>query len=93
MIWYVLSATMITRGPFFFLTNCMEQSPSWEASRSSASQEILCILWNMKVHYHIHKILSPVPTLSQIDPVYVLPLHFSKTHFIIIFWSTAGSSK
>jgi hypothetical protein len=27
----------------------MEQSPSWEASRSPASQEIPCVLWNPKV--------------------------------------------
>ena len=31
---------------------CMKQSPSWEANRFSASQEIPCILWNLKVHYH-----------------------------------------
>jgi hypothetical protein len=31
----------------------MEQSPSWEANRFSASKEILRILW--KVHYLIHK--------------------------------------
>ena len=33
----------------------MEQSPSWEANWFSASQEILRILWNSKVHYCIHK--------------------------------------
>ena len=31
----------------------MEQSPSWEANRFSAIQEIPSILWNTKVHYHI----------------------------------------
>jgi hypothetical protein len=30
-------------------------SPFWEASRSSASQEMPHILQNPKVHYHIHK--------------------------------------
>jgi len=39
-------------------TNPMVQSPSWEAS-----QEISCLLWNLKVHYHGHKShpLDPIP--------------------------------
>jgi len=55
----------------YLLTYSMEQSPSWEGNWFAASQEIPHILWNPKVHYHIHKCPPPVPILSQLDPVHV----------------------
>ena len=39
----------------------MEQSPSWEANRFAASQEIPRILWNPEVQYRIYKCSATCP--------------------------------
>jgi hypothetical protein len=52
------------------LINSMEQVPCWQTNFHSANQEILCLLWNPKVHYCPHKSPPLLPILSHMNPVH-----------------------
>ena len=73
------------------LTYSMVQSPSWEANRFSASQEIPRISLNPKVHYRTHKRPPPVSILGQPNPVHIPTSHLLEIHPNIIHPSTPRS--
>jgi hypothetical protein len=70
----------------------MELSPSWETISCIVTQELLSILWNLKVCYRIHMNPPPIPILSQISSPYYTILSLFKIHLIniqaLLSWSS-----
>jgi hypothetical protein len=63
--------------------NSARHVPSWEANISSASQYIRSDLLTPQVHCRVHNSASPVPFLSQINPV-AASYHTSCTSTLIL---------
>jgi hypothetical protein len=60
----------------------MEDSPSWEANRTSASQTSH-ILWNLEVHHCLQKCPPPIPIHSPINLGHASSFYFFKTILIL----------
>jgi hypothetical protein len=56
-------------------------------------KNVLLSLWNLKVHYHVHKIPPTDPTLSQLNPVRPIDSYLPKVHLNVIFLPTPRSSQ
>jgi hypothetical protein len=67
-----------------------ERSPSWEAANCAATQEFPSILWNPKVHRHVHK--SFHRSLTWATSIQSIPSHLSKNYYNIVHLPTSWSS-
>ena len=83
---YITTWSGSSHGLWLWFIYFTDQSPSWEAKRFSASQEIPFILWNPKIHYRIHKCV-----LAQCSP-YIIS-YFLKVNLSIILPSMPRSFK
>ena len=50
---------------------------------TTSCQEITCILWNPRIHYHVHNSPPPDSVLCQINPFHALPTNFFKSVLIL----------
>jgi len=73
------------------LTYSMVQSPSLEANRFVASQEVPRISRKTKVHHRTHKRPPTLSILGQPNPVHIPTSHLLEIHSYIIHPSTPRS--
>jgi len=96
--WFQKEFLDITYDAYFFkrvslcnwLTESMEHSLSLDASIHSSSQKIPHHLWNLKVHFRVHKSPLLIHILSQIHPVHNFSTPFLKILYNITLPSTSS---
>jgi len=101
LLWLIIQSKKIRKVKIFnmykninaYLIAVTSSRPSSEAKSHSASQETPCFLWNPKVHYHVHKILSLDHILRKTNPVHTFPNYFFRIHYNIILPSMLSSTK
>jgi len=75
------------------LINYMGQISSWESNSSSASWKIPSLLWNTKLHDHVHRSSPLVPVMSHMNPAHTISSCFFKIQPNVILPFTPGFSK
>jgi hypothetical protein len=79
------TSNIVTTWLMYLLTYLLTygSEPFLKSCQLCTDSRIPIILWNPKVHYHVHKSGPLVPILSQIDPVHTIPFYHFKIYFII----------
>jgi hypothetical protein len=80
LLTYLLTYSLTELSPYLWAVNC------------AVTQELPSILWNLKLHYPVHKSPPLVPILSHIDPIHTISSCLSETHFNIVHPPTSWSS-
>jgi hypothetical protein len=65
----------------------MEERSCFETDSRSAAQEILHLLRNQKIHYHVKRARHVDHVVSQLKPGHVHIIYSSKIHFNTVFAS------